>query len=217
MIALSDYSIWFVTLTIEIFVLALFVLRKIFREFPLFTTFLLICTTVSAGRLYCLFHFGFTSKEYAYFYYCSDGVLTGFLFLSVCEVGLRLRKDRIPRHRFIRWATGALLAAALFNYVTSDYGGYEFVRFVIRLSQSLFLVSGFFVLVLALSMLRGRNEMPVRSQPAVRFLAVIGIYFVLILIAQSVRLSPDVSTLRMLPFMASSWLPVGCGFAVLRS
>src|SRR5260370_17367568 len=87
MLPLADLTLWLLTTLVEIFVVCLFIIQGLFRKFLFLSFYFLLSVTISFGR-YVLYDFRFVS--YVYFYYLTDFLLTVFLFLSICELSVRL-------------------------------------------------------------------------------------------------------------------------------
>src|SRR5260370_7322649 len=71
---------------------------------------------VSIGRYNYLSHYGFTSKEYLYFYYYSDSLLTIALYFALASLYSHIFAD-LNAERYIMLGTVILLSGtALFSY-----------------------------------------------------------------------------------------------------
>jgi hypothetical protein len=212
-LTLIDLTLWLLTTLVEAFVACLFLIRGLFRKFLFLNFYLLLSATISIGRYVVLYHFGFTSPEYGYFYYFSDALLTITLFICVGELSLRLVGDKMPRGRVALWGAGALLAIALFSLSDASSWGYRVAaRFVIELSQNIFFACSLGIVLLWLWKLRNDPE----DRFAARFVNVLGVYFSLfVLIYGAHRLVPHASGIGNLYPMLGAWLPLGCGFAVV--
>lgn len=213
MVSLPDLTLWMLTTLVEAFVMCLFLVRALFRKFLFLNFYLLLSVATSIGRYALLSHFGYASSEYAYFYYFSDAILTISLFLSICELTLRLVGTKMPRRRVALLTAGALLAAALFTFsVASSSDVRVTTRFVFELSQNMFFACGFAIALLWAWKLRNDPE----DRIAARFVDVLSIYFSLFFLAYGARqLAPYASGPHALLAMIGAWLPLGCGFALV--
>ncbi|PYU44109.1 MAG: hypothetical protein DMG54_10385 [Acidobacteria bacterium] len=120
-----DLTLWLLTTLVEGFVVYLFLIRGLFRRFLFLNFYLLFSATANIGRYAVLYYFGFTSPEYFHFYYFSEAPLKITLFISVCELSLRLVGDQLPRWRVALWGAGAFLAIALFSLSDASSWGYR--------------------------------------------------------------------------------------------
>jgi len=213
MLSLADLSLWLLTTLVQAFVVYLFLIQGLFRKFLFLNCYLLLSVTISLGRYFVFSHFGLASSAYAYFYYFTDAVLTLFLYLSICELGVRLMGTRISRKRVVLWSVSALFAMAWLSLsVASPSSSRMATAFVVDLSQSIF-----FVCCLAIALLwawKLRNDS--NDRIADRLVNVLSVYFLLFLLVYGARQwTPHVSSLKTLYPMFSAWLPLGCGFALV--
>ncbi len=212
-LTLIELVLWLLTTLIEAFVVYLFLIRGLFRKFLFLNFYLLLSATSSIGRYAVLYHFGYTSPEYLYFYYFSEAPLTITLFICVGELSLRLVGDKLPPSRVALWSAGALLAIALFSLSDGSSGEYRVAaRFVIELSRNIFYACSLGIVLLWFWKLRNDPE----DRFAARFVNVLGVYFsVFVLIYGARQLVPHASGLGNLYPILGAWLPLGCGFALV--
>ena len=212
-VPLIDLTLWLLTTLVEGFVVYLFLIRGLFRRFLFLNFYLLFSATANIGRYAVLYYFGFTSPEYFHFYYFSEAPLKITLFISVCELSLRLVGDQLPRWRVALWGAGALLAIALFSLSDASSWGYRVAaRFFPELSQHILFACSLGIVLLWVWKLRNDPE----DRFAARFVNVLGVYFLLfVLIYGAHRLVPHASGLGNLYPMLDAWLPLGCGFALV--
>ncbi len=214
MLSLADLTLWLLTTLVEAFVVFLFLIQGLFCKFLLLNIYLLFSVTIAMGRFAVLYHFGFTSSEYAYFYYSTDALLTLFLFLSLCELGVRLVGTKVARRKATLWSAGALLATSWFSFlVVSSQGAHVTTRFVVELSQNIFFVCCLAIVLLWVRKLRNYPE----DRIAAGLFSVLSVYFSLYILMYGARqLAPQVSSLiiNLGPLMGA-WLPLGCGFVLV--
>ena len=201
------------TKLVEAFAVWLFLIRGLFRRFLFLNFYLLLSVTISIGRYAVLSYFGIVSSGYAYFYYVSDALLVVSLFLSICELSMRLTGTRMPRTRIVLLSAGALFAAAFFSFsVASSSGSRVTTTFVFELSQNVFFACGFVIVLLWAWKLRNDPD----DRIAARFVSVLSVYFLLFFLAYGAhQLAPDASGLHSLFPMIGAWLPLGCAFALV--
>jgi hypothetical protein len=89
MSSLADLTLWLLTTLVEIIVVYLFIIQGLFRKFLFLSFYFLLSVTISIGRC-AIYHYDVWSVFYFHFYYFTDALLSVFLFLSVCELSVRL-------------------------------------------------------------------------------------------------------------------------------
>jgi hypothetical protein len=212
--SLAELTLWLMTTMVEAFVVCLFFVQGLFCKFLFFNFYLLLSVTISTGRYAVLSHFGFHSPEYAYFYYCTDVLLTSSLFICISELCVRLVGNRMPPRRVVLWSAGALLTTALFSSLGLSHWDYRVAaRFVIDLSQNMFFACCLGIALLWIWKLRNDPE----DRMAARFINVLAIYFSLFILIYAAReLAPSsASGLRNVYPMLGAWLPLGYGFVLV--
>ena len=211
MSSLADLSLWLLTTLVQAFVVYLFLIQGLFRKFLFLNCYLLLSVTISLGRYFVFSHFGLASSAYAYFYYFTDAALTLFLYLGICELGVRLVGTRLPRKKVVLWSAAALLATAWFSFSVALPWGSR-TAMVFELSQNIFFTCCLGVALLWAWKLRNDSN----DRIADRLVNVLSAYFLLFLLLYGARqLTPHVSSLNALYPMFSAWLPLGCGFALV--
>jgi hypothetical protein len=214
MLSLAELTLWLLTTLVEAFVVFLFLIQGLFRKFLLLNIYLLFSVTIAMARFAVLYYFGFTSSEYAYFYYFTDALLTICLFLSLCELSVRLVGTKMVRRKAVVWSAGALLATSWFSFlIVSSQGAHVTTRFVVELSQNIFFVCCLAIVLLWVWNLRNYPE----DRIAAKFVNVLSVYFSLFMLMYGARqLAPQVSSFinNLAPIMGA-WLPLGCGFALV--
>jgi len=210
MLPLADLTLWLLTTLVEIFVVYLFIIQGLFRKFLFLSFYFLLSVTISFGR-YVLYDFRFVS--YVYLYYLTDFLLTVFLFLSICELSVRLAGSKMPRERVTLWSTAALLATALFSFsvASSSISGLT-THLVVELSQAIYFACCLVIVLLWARRLRNDPQDGIAAQ----FVNVLSVYFSLFLLIHGARqLAPHASSFNSLYPMVGAWLPLGCGFALV--
>jgi hypothetical protein len=210
---LPDLTLWMLTTFVEAFVVWLFLIRGLFRKFLFLNFYLLLSVTISIGRYAVLSYFGYVSSVYAYFYFFSDALLAVFLFLSICELSMRLVGTRMPRGRVALLSAGTLFAAAFFSFSAESSSGLRVTtRFVYGLSQNIFFACGFAIVLLWAWKLRNDPD----DRIAARFVGVLSVYFSLFFLSYGAsHLAPHASGPDSLFPMIGAWLPLGCAFALV--
>ncbi len=209
----AELTLWLLTALVEAFAVYLFLVQRLFRKFMLLTLYLLLCAIITASRLAVFYYFGSYSSEYAYFYYFSDSLLTVFLFLSISELSLRLLGTRVYRKNIVRGCAAALLVAAVISFSNASSSSDKLLaRFVIELSQNLYLASG--LAIAALWVWKCFNEPEDRI--AARCVSVLIVSSsTVMLIYELLQRAPQISHNSVVASMMAVWVPLGCGFAAV--
>jgi len=213
MTSLADLTLWLLTTLVEAFVVYLFLIQRLFRRFLLLNFYLLLSITVGIGRYFILSYFGLRSATYYHFYFYTDALLMVFLFVSICELAVRLGGCKMPGKNIALWSAGALMATASLSFCAALPSGSRTAAVLLfELSQNVL-----FACCLAIGLLwawRMRNDPEDRL--AARFISVLTVYFLLFLLAYGTRrLVPQNSGLNSLYPMIGAWLPLGCAFALV--
>src|SRR5258708_26674707 len=108
------------------------------RRYFLLNVYMAASVLISIGRYNILSHYGFTSKEYLYFYYYSYSLLTIALYFALLSLYSHIFAD-LNAERYIRLGTVILLSVtSLFSYaVLQQFSSKLFMHFEVELSQNL--------------------------------------------------------------------------------
>src|SRR5438045_4766212 len=111
------------------------------RRYILLNVYMAASVVFSIARFNILNHYGFTSKEYLYFYYYSDALLTIVLYFALMSLYSHIFSD-LKAERYIRIGTLILFSGtALFSYAVVQQSSSKLVtHFVVELSQNLYFV-----------------------------------------------------------------------------
>jgi hypothetical protein len=166
--------VWLLGATLEVSVVVCAIARKSFRRYLCLNLYMLFSFLVSIGRFQMYDHFGLRSKEYMYFYYSSDALLTVFLYLALITLYLHVFDD-MKVGKYVRLAALLLLAGtALFSYAVVHQSSTKMVTgFVFELSQNLYFVGLVLTYVLWGAILKLRES---RTQ-LVQLVLSLGVYF----------------------------------------
>lgn len=145
-----------------------------FRRYLCLNLYMLFSLVVSIGRYQMLSHYGLYSSQYAYFYFCSDAVLTIFLYLALINLYLHVF-DEMKVQKFVRLTAVLLLAGtALFSYGVVQQSSQRILTgFFYELSQNLYFVGLVLTYVLWGAILKLRET---RTQ-LIQVVLSLGIYF----------------------------------------
>jgi hypothetical protein len=170
-------------------------------------------TTV--GRYVVLARSGFTSNEYAYFYYYSDAILTICLYFVL--MGLySLVFEELGAATYVRAFSMLLLAGtALFSYGVIHQSENRMVTlYVFEMSQNLYFVGLVLTYVLWGAVLKLRET---RAR-VIQFVLSLGVYFSLYAANYALdNIYPNLDYVWMhLPALISTLLPIAWCYAFLR-
>jgi hypothetical protein len=209
----AELTLWLLTALVEAFAVYIFLVQGLSRKFLMLNLYFLLGAVISASRFAVFHHSGFFSVEYAYFYYYSDALLTVFLFLSVCELSLRLAGTKISRKRIVLGGAAAFLAVSVFNASAASSSSIRMMsHFVVALSQDLYFTSP---LAIALLCVWKAFDDP-EDLVAARFVDVIFVGTSIFILLYGARvLVPQVAVNNKLVQMMAVWLPIGCGFVAV--
>ena len=166
-------------------------------------------------RFRILFHYGYTSREYFYFYYYSDALLTVALYLALISLFAQVFKELSAEKYVIFGACLLLTGTSLFSYlVIQQSTGRLLTRFVVELSQNLYFVGLVLTYVLWGAILKLRET---RAQ-LVQLVLSLGVYFSLFAANYAIRnLYPAASgiSISLLQFLGC-FLPLAWAYAFWR-
>jgi len=152
------YAIWLLCTLLEAAVLVCAIKKNALHRYLLLNVNMAASVLVSIARYNILSHCGFTSKEYLYFYFYSDSVLTITLYLALTSLYSHIFAE-LKAARYIRLGTVVLLCGtALFSYGVVHQSSSKLVtHFVVELSQNLYFVGLVLTYVLWAAVLKMRE------------------------------------------------------------
>jgi len=136
-----QYAVWLICTILEAGVLVCAIKRDALRRYLFLNIAMVASATVSIARYEILSQYGFTSKEYLYFYHYSDFLLVITLYLALTSLYSHVFAE-LNAERYVRLGTVLLLCGtALFSYAVVQQSSSRLVtRFVFELSQNLYFV-----------------------------------------------------------------------------
>jgi len=174
-----------------------------------------VSVVADIARYNILSHYGYVSKEYLYFYYYSDALLTVALYLALISLFVQVFKELSAEKFVILGACLLLTGTSLFSYlVIQQSTGRLLTRFVVELSQNLYFVGLVLTYVLWGAILKLRET---RAQ-LVQLVLSLGIYFSLFAANYAIRnLYPAASgiSISLLQFLGC-FLPLAWAYAFWR-
>lgn len=153
-----EYTVWFLCTVLEAFVLVAAARKKALRRYLLLNVYMATSVVASIARYNILSHYGFSSKEYLYFYYYTDSLLTIALFFALASLYSHMFAE-LKAGRYIRLGSVLLLSGtALFSYAVVQQSSSKLVtHFVVELSQNLYFVGLVLTYVLWAAVLKLRE------------------------------------------------------------
>src|SRR5690348_5232886 len=136
------------------------------------------------ARYKVLAEYGFSSRQYQYFYYYSDAVLTIFLYFALSTLYAHVFSE-MNAERYVRVATLLLLVGtALFSYAVVQQSTAKLcTHFVVELSQNLYVVGLVLTYVFWAAILKLRET---RTR-LIQLVLSLGVYFSLIAANYAIR------------------------------
>ena len=210
-----EFLVWCTCFVLEVAVVVCAVRAGIFRRFLPLNLYMAASAAGDLLRFRILFHYGYTSREYFYFYYYSDALLTVALYLALISLFVQVFKELSAEKYVIIGACLLLAGTSLFSYlVIQQSTGRLLSRFVVELSQNLYFVGLVLTYVLWGAILKLRET---RAQ-LVQLVLSLGIYFSLFAANYAIRnLYPAASgiSISLLQFLGC-FLPLAWAFAFWR-
>ena len=210
-----EFFVWCACFVLEVAVVVCAIRAGIFRRFLPLNLYMAASAVGDLLRFRILFHYGYTSREYFYFYYYSDALLTVALYLALISLFVQVFKELSAEKYVIFGACLLLTGTSLFSYlVIQQSTGRLLTRFVVELSQNLYFVGLVLTYVLWGAILKLRET---RAQ-LVQLVLSLGIYFSLFAANYAIRnLYPAASgiSISLLQFLGC-FLPLAWAYAFWR-
>jgi len=207
--------IWFVGLLCEAAVLVCALKKRAFRRYLLLNLYMACVVVSELGRFKVVAEYGFSSRQYQYFYFYSDAILTIFLYFALSTLYAHVFSE-MKAERYVKMGTLLLLAGtALFTYAVVEQSTAKFVtHFVVDLSQNLYFVGLVLTYVLWAAILKLRET---RTR-LIQLVLSLGVYFSLYAANYAIRnLYPPLSSVFVpLVQVFSLFLPLAWAYAFWR-
>ncbi len=189
--------------------------KRAFRRYLLLNLYMACVVVSELGRFKVVAEYGFTSRQYQYFYFYSDAILTIFLYFALSTLYAHVFSE-MKAERYVKMGTLLLLAGtALFTYAVVAQSTAKFVtHFVIDLSQNLYFVGLVLTYVLWAAILKLRET---RTR-LIQLVLSLGVYFSLYAANYAIRnLYPPLSSVFVpLVQVFSLFLPLAWAYAFWR-
>lgn len=171
---LYGYTVWFLCTLLEGAVVVCAVKKNAFRRYLLLNLYMAASVLASIARYDILRHYGYSSKEYLYFYFYSDFLLTILLFFALTSLYSHIFSE-LEVGRYIRTGAMVLLSGtALFSYAVVQQSSSKLVtHFVVEISQNLYFVGLVLTYVLWGAVLKLRET---RTR-LIQLILSLGVYF----------------------------------------
>lgn len=206
------FFIWLVGLLCEAAVLVCAVKKHAFRRYLLLNLYMAVLIISELGRYKILAEYGFTSKQYLYFYFYSDAILTIFLYFALSSLYAHVFSE-MNAERYVKMGTLLLLGGtAIFTYAVVQQSSAKLLtHFVVELSQNLYFVGLVLTYVLWAAILKLRET---RTR-LVQLVLSLGVYFSLFAANYAIRnLYPSLSSVFVpLVQVFGTFLPLAWAYA----
>jgi len=148
--------------------------RSAFRRYFFLNLYMASEVVASAIRFEILQHYGFTSPNYAYFYFYSDALLTILLFLVLSSLYSEVFRE-LNAERYIQMGSVVLFAGtALFSFAVVEQSSAKLLsHFVYEISQNLYFVGLVLTYILWAAILKLRET---RTR-LIQLVLSLGVYF----------------------------------------
>jgi len=209
------YFVWFVGLLCEAAVVVCALKKHAFRRYLLLNLYMTTAVVSELGRFKILAEYGFSSRQYQYFYYYSDAILTIFLYFALSTLYAHVFSE-MNAERYVKMGTLLLLTGtALFTYAVVEQSTAKLVtHFVVELSQNLYFVGLVLTYVLWAAILKLRET---RTR-LIQLVLSLGVYFSLFAANYAIRnLYPPLSSVFVpLVQVFGLFLPLAWAYAFWR-
>ena len=169
-----QYVVWLIGALLEAAVVVCAIKRSAFRRYFFLNLYMASEVVASAIRFEILQHYGFTSPNYAYFYFYSDALLTILLFLVLSSLYSEVFRE-LSAERYIQMGSVVLFAGtALFSFAVVEQSSAKLLsHFVYEISQNLYFVGLVLTYILWAAILKLRET---RTR-LIQLVLSLGVYF----------------------------------------
>jgi len=209
------YVLWPLTLLAQVGVVVCSLRGHSFRKYLALNLYMLSSFFAAILRFSILSQYGFSSKEYFYFYYYSEALLTVCLFFGLISLYTNVLTELKAERLVHLAATLLLLATALFSYLVIRQSANKMLtHFVVEMSQNLYFVGLVLTYVLWGAIMKLRET---RTR-LIQLVLSTGLYFSAFAAIYALRnLYPSLHAIwGYLPPLIALALPVAWGYAFWR-
>ena len=207
--------VWFVCMLCEAAVVVCALKKRAFRRYLLLNLYMGGAVLSELGRFRILSEYGFNSRQYQYFYFYSDAVLTIFLYFALIALYSHVFSE-MKAERYVKMGALLLLGgtAAFTGAVVLQSSAKLVTHFVVDLSQNLYFVGLVLTYVLWGAILKLRET---RTR-LIQLVLSLGVYFSLFAANYAIRnLYPPLSSVFVpLIQVFGLFLPLAWAYAFWR-
>jgi hypothetical protein len=169
-----QYVVWLIGALLEAAVVVCAIKRSAFRRYLFLNLYMASEVVASAVRFEIFQHYGFTSPQYAYFYFYSDALLTILMFLVLSSLYSEVFRE-LNAERYIQMGSVVLFAGtALFSFAVVEQSSAKLLsHFVYEISQNLYFVGLVLTYILWAAILKLRET---RTR-LIQLVLSLGVYF----------------------------------------
>jgi hypothetical protein len=169
-----QYVVWLIGALLEAAVVVCAIKRSAFRRYLFLNLYMASEVVASAVRFEIFQHYGFTSPQYAYFYFYSDALLTILMFLVLSSLYSEVFRE-LNAERYIQMGSVVLFAGtALFSFAVVEESSAKLLsHFVYEISQNLYFVGLVLTYILWAAILKLRET---RTR-LIQLVLSLGVYF----------------------------------------
>ncbi len=210
----AAYFLWIICTLLEAGVVVCAVKSHSFRRYIFLNLYMALCFLVSVGRYQVLSHSGVASREYTYFYFYSDALLTIGLYFALLNL-YSLVFDEMKVERYLRLGAILLLAGtAWFSYAVVQQSSHRILsHFAYELSQNLYFVG----LILTYALWGAILKLRETRARLIQLVLALGVYFSAFAAKYALQnLYPQVTLLHHLTPLLGCVLPAAWAYCFLR-
>ena len=209
-----DYFVWIICTLLEGAVVVCALRRHSFRRYLCLNLYMGSSFLVSVGRYQVLSHYGIGSREYAYFYFYSDALLTIGLYFALLNL-YSLVFDEMKMEGYLRIGAILLLGGtAWFSYAVVQQSSSRIMsNFAYELSQNLYFVG----LVLTYALWGAILKLRETRARLIQLVLGLGVYFSAFAANYALQnLYPNITALHYVAPLLGCILPAAWAYTFLR-
>ena len=209
-----DYFVWIICTLLEGAVVVCALRRHSFRRYLFLNLYMGSSFLVSVGRYQVLSHYGIGSREYAYFYFYSDALLTIGLYFALLNL-YSLVFDEMKMEGYLRIGAILLLGGtAWFSYAVVQQSSSRIMsNFAYELSQNLYFVG----LVLTYALWGAILKLRETRARLIQLVLGLGVYFSAFAANYALQnLYPNITALHYVAPLLGCILPAAWAYTFLR-
>lgn len=178
------YFIWLLGVLCDAAILVCAIKKQTLRQYFFLNLYIAGLMASDIGRYRILEVYGYSSRQYAYFYFYSDAILTIILYFALSTLYSHVFRE-LKAEKYVRMGTLLLLAGTgLFTYgVVAQSSAKLVTHFVVELQQNLYFVGLVLTYVLWGAILKLRET---RTR-LVQLVLSLGVYFSLLAFNYAIR------------------------------